>query len=200
MGAMARTEPVTGRRERKKAATRQALAEAALRLFLEHGYDGVTVTQIADEADVSIAPLFKHVPDGKQALIFDDGSERREAILAALRDRPAGRSALQALHAYLARRGPFAHDFPPEMRRRLDLIMSTPELYHYQRLLWLRAEAPLARALAEESGRTEPAPADRALARYVLEAPALAGEAADPRGALQEIFDHLETGWTTTPG
>jgi AcrR family transcriptional regulator len=194
---MARTDPVAGRRERKKAATRQALTDAALRLFLEHGYDGVTVTQIADEADVSIATLFKHVPDGKQALIFDDGSERREAILAALRGRPAGQSALQALHAYLARRGPFGHDFPPDLCRRLDLIMSTPELYRYQRRLWLRAEIPLAMALAEESGRADPSPADRALARYVLEAPALAGEGPDPRGALREIFDHLETGWST---
>jgi AcrR family transcriptional regulator len=193
---MARTDPVAGRRERKKAATRQALADAALRLFLEHGYDGVTVTQIADEADVSIATLFKHVPDGKQALIFDDGSERREAILTALRERPADQPALQALHAYLAGRGPFANDFPPDLRRLLDLIMSTPELYRYQRLLWMRSEIPLAMALAEESGRAEPTPADRALARYVLEAPALAGEASDPRGALQEIFEHLETGWT----
>jgi len=194
---MARTDPAAGRRERKKAATRQALADAALKLFLERGYDGVTVTQVADEADVSIATLFKHVPDGKQALIFDDGSERREAILAALRERPVGQSALQALYAYLARRGPFAQDLAPDLRRFLDLIMSTPELYRYQRLLWLRAEIPLAMALAEESGRAEPTPADRALAHYVLEAPALAGEASDPRGALQEIFDHLETGWTT---
>ena len=70
------------------------------------------------------------------------------------------------------------------------------QLYHYQRLLWMRAEIPLAMTLAEESGRTEPTPADRALARYVLEAPALAGEASDLHGALQEIFEHLETGWT----
>ncbi|MFC7111010.1 TetR/AcrR family transcriptional regulator [Nonomuraea rubra] len=77
-----------GRRERKKAQTRQALSEAALRLFSEHGYDGVTVAQIADEADVSIATLFAHVPDGKEALIFDDGAERRVWLVSAVRDRP----------------------------------------------------------------------------------------------------------------
>ncbi|GAA2144218.1 TetR/AcrR family transcriptional regulator [Actinomadura napierensis] len=192
---MARTDQ--GRRERRKAATRQALADAALRLFQEHGYDGVTVTQIADEADVSIATLFKHVPDGKQALIFDDGAERREAILAAVRERPAGRTALQALHGYLAERGPFARDLPPDLQRRRDLVMGTLELRRYQRLLWLRAEGPLAELLAEEAGRAEPAPADRALARYVLEVPELAGEAPDPCAALQEIFEHLESGWST---
>ncbi|MBO2456644.1 TetR/AcrR family transcriptional regulator [Actinomadura violacea] len=192
---MARTDPAEGRRERRKAATRRALADAALRLFLEHGYDGVTVTQIADAADVSIATLFKHVPDGKQALIFDDGSERREAVLAAVRDRPPGRSALDALHDRLVGRGPFARELPPDLRRRRDLIMSTPELAGYQRRLWLRAEAPLAEALAADAGRAEPAPADRALARYVLETPELAAGAPDPRAALREIFDRLESGW-----
>lgn len=112
----------------------------------------MTVTQIADEADVSIATLFKHVPDGKQALIFDDGAERRAALLAAVRERPAGRSVLHALHAYLARRGPFARDLPQDLRRR-DLVMNTPKLSRYQRRLWLRAETPLAEALAAESGR-----------------------------------------------
>ncbi|UGT60990.1 TetR/AcrR family transcriptional regulator [Nocardia asteroides] len=186
-----------GRRERKKAATRQALADAALRLFLEHGYDGVTVTRIADAADVSLATLFKHVPDGKQAVIFDDGAERRDGILAALRDRPAGQPPLRALLAFFAHRGPFAADIPAAVRRRRDLILATPELARYQRTLWLRAEIPLAEALAAESGRAEPAAADRALARYLLEAPELAAAERNPRAALREIFEHLESGWAT---
>src|SRR3954452_22218188 len=93
-----------GRRERRKAQTRQALAAAALRLFLERGYDGVTVAQIAEEADVSLATLFKHVPDGKEAVIFDDGVERREALAATVRDRPAGQSVLAALRGFMLSR------------------------------------------------------------------------------------------------
>ncbi|WP_327004870.1 TetR/AcrR family transcriptional regulator [Dactylosporangium sp. NBC_01737] len=184
----------TGRRERKKALTRQALADAALELFLEHGYDGVTVAQIADAADVSLATLFKHVPDGKEALIFDDGTERREAVVAAVRDRPAGTSVLAALREFMAGRGPFATDLTPELLRKRDLIVGTPALAGYQRKLWIAGEGALAAAIAGEGDAQDPAV--RALARYVLEVPELAGTDPDPRASLDAIFDLLERGWT----
>ncbi|MBO2448508.1 TetR family transcriptional regulator [Actinomadura barringtoniae] len=187
--------PPTGRRERKKAQTRQALADAARELFLEHGYDGVTVAQIADEADVSIATLFKHVPDGKEALIFDDGVERREALVKAVRDRDPGTSTLRALRAFFVRRGPFDPDMSPDLKRLRDLIVGTPALGDYQRKLWQSAEGVLAEAIAAESGRDPSEPAVRALVRYVLEVPDLAGREPDPLHALHEIFDLLESGW-----
>lgn len=189
------TTETIGRRERKKAQTRQALADAALRLFSEQGYDAVTVAQIADAADVSIATLFKHVPDGKEALIFDDGGERTQALVAAVGDRPPGVTVLAALRVFLAGRGPFATSLPPPLRRKLELVMSTPALRGYQRRLWLASEDVLAEAIASESGRTVRDPAVRALAQYVLEIPDLAGNHADPRGALNAIFDLLEQGW-----
>src|SRR4051812_12710382 len=174
-----------GRRERKKAQTRRALSDAALRLFSEHGYDGVTVAQIADEADVSIATLFAHVPDGKEALIFDDGADRQVWLVAAIRDRPSGQSVLEALRRCLAGRGPFTEDLPPDLRRKRDLIVGTPALREYSRKLWIAGEGALAEAIAAESGRD---PADmtvRALARYVLEIPELAGPEADSFAAVQ---------------
>lgn len=184
-----------GRRERRKVQTRQALADAALNLFLENGYDGVTVAQIAEAADVSLATLFKHVPDGKEALIFDDGTERREAIVAAVRGRPAGVSILRALHRFLAGRGPFAVDMPADARRKRDLIVSTPALAGYQRKLWLRSQAPLTETIAAESGREPGAPEVRALARYILEIPDLISRDTDPRASLDAVFRLLETGW-----
>ncbi|SEF76278.1 DNA-binding transcriptional regulator, AcrR family [Nonomuraea solani] len=185
-----------GRRERKKVQTRRALSEAALRLFSEHGYDGVTVAQIADEADVSIATLFAHVPDGKEALIFDDGDERRVWLVSAVRERSPGQSVLEALRECLAARGPFAGDLPDELRRKRDLIVGTPALRGYSRKLWIAGEGALAEAIADETGRD---PADmtvRALARYVLEIPELAGAEPDPLAALNAIFDLLESGWS----
>jgi AcrR family transcriptional regulator len=184
-----------GRRERKKALTRQALADAALELFLAHGYDGVTVAQIADAADVSLATLFKHVPDGKEALIFDDGTERREAVVAAVRDRPAGTTVLAALREFMTGRGPFATDLSPDLARKRDLIVGTPALAGYQRRLWLAGETALAEAIAAGAGRAATDPATRALARYVLEIPELAGTDPDPRASLEAIFDLLQRGW-----
>ncbi|PWK83272.1 TetR family transcriptional regulator [Lentzea atacamensis] len=86
-----------GRREREKAATRAALSEAALKLFLERGYGKVTVAEIAEAADTAVATLFAHFPAGKEALILDDSGEREAALTAAVRERPEGSSVLDAL-------------------------------------------------------------------------------------------------------
>lgn len=191
--------PTMGRRERKKAQTRLALSEAALRLFCEHGYDGVTIAQIADEADVSIATLFAHVPDGKEALIFDDGAERHLWLTAAVRDRPPGQSVPRALRHCMAARGPFTDDLPPDLRRKRDLIVGTPALREYSRKLWIAGEKALAEAIAVESGRDPSDMTVRALARYVLEIPELAGAEPDPLAALNAVFDLLESGWPESP-
>src|ERR1700754_3127877 len=97
------TEPPAGRRERKKAATRQAIADAALRLFLEHGYDQVSIRDIADAADVSTTTLFKHFT-GKEALVFDEEADREAELVGAVRDRPAGTRILDALREHILRR------------------------------------------------------------------------------------------------
>src|SRR5215475_5880055 len=89
-----------GRRERKKAATRQAIADAALRLFLERGYDEVGIREIADAADVSTTTLFKHFP-GKEALVFDQDRNREAVLVAAVRERAAGQSVVDALRQHV---------------------------------------------------------------------------------------------------
>ncbi|MCX4097270.1 TetR/AcrR family transcriptional regulator [Nocardia sp. alder85J] len=188
------TTPTMGRRERKNAQTRRALSEAAVRLFLEKGYDQVSVKEIADAVDVSVPTVFKHVPDGKEALMFDDGVERRESLLAAVRDRPPGRSVMGALREFMSGRGPFIADPPPELRARTALIMNTPALRDYSRKLWIRCEADLAAAIATELGRPADDVTARAAARYVLEIPEFAGAQPDPRPALTAVFDLLEHG------
>ena len=186
-------EPL-GRRDRKNAQTRKALAEVALRLFLEKGYDQVSVKEIADTVDISGPTLFKHVPDGKAALMFDDGVERREGLLAAVRERRAGQSVMSALRTYLSGRGPFIARPSAELRRRTELIMNTPALRDYSRTLWIRCEAPLAEAIATELGRDPDDLTARAIARYVLEIPQFVGDEPDPRAALNAVFDLLEHG------
>lgn len=56
------------RRERKKRETRQRLMEAALRLFREQGYDGTTVGQIAEAADVAKGTFFNYF-ETKEAVL-----------------------------------------------------------------------------------------------------------------------------------
>lgn len=182
----------TGRRERKKAATRAAIADAALRLFLDRGYDQVSVKDVADAADVAVTTLFQHFP-GKEALVFDQDEDREAALVAAVTDRPAGQSVLDALQTYYE--GSRALTLDPALREFLQLIRITPPLREYARRMWTRHETSLARAIATSTG----APGDdigaAALARFALEALDLAGEQPDPRRALTDTFTRLRTGW-----
>ncbi|MEU8616345.1 helix-turn-helix domain-containing protein [Streptomyces sp. NPDC048623] len=185
----------TGRRERKKAQTRQALTDAAVRLFTERGYDAVGVREVAEAADVSLSTLFKHFP-GKEALVFDLDEDLESALVAAVRDRAPGRSVLHALRDHLVdTRTAVRTDDPTHV-----LVESTPALRDYARRMWSRHEQALAAALAEATGLAADDLAVTGLARFALEAPDLARRTGDdPARALRELFALLEHGWKDTP-
>lgn len=61
---------IEGRRERKKRQTRQAISDVATELFIERGFDAVTVAEVAKAADVAVQTVFNHFPT-KEDLFFD---------------------------------------------------------------------------------------------------------------------------------
>ena len=61
-----------GLRERKKAKTRAAIREQALRLIREQGYEATTVEQIADAAEVSPSTFFRYFPTKEDVVLQDD--------------------------------------------------------------------------------------------------------------------------------
>lgn len=87
-----------GLREQRKARTRRAIQDHALRLFLSKGYDATTVEEIATAAGVSHMTFFRYFPT-KEAVVEDDDYDPLIAEL--VRDRPAEESPLTALHAAL---------------------------------------------------------------------------------------------------
>jgi AcrR family transcriptional regulator len=87
---------VIGRRERKKRQTRQAISDAATRLFIEHGFEAVSLAQVAEAADVAIKTIFNHF-GSKEDLFFDRADEVRESIVSAITTRPPGIALLDAL-------------------------------------------------------------------------------------------------------
>lgn len=185
--------PVVGRRERKKAATRQAIADAALHLFLERGYDRVSIKDVADAADVATTTLFKHFP-GKEALVFDQDEGREAALVAAVRDRSAGQSVVDALRKHVLTCWlPIAAN--PRLVEFDDLIDSTPVLRDYAERMWTRHTAALSAAIADDAGVDHDDMACRALARFVLDIPALTRDRKDRHTAVEEIFDLLAHGW-----
>lgn len=75
-------------RTRKKAATRQSLHEAALRLAMEHGLDGVTVEDIADAVGVSRRTFSNYFANKEDAILSAD-RVRTGALVALVEGRPA---------------------------------------------------------------------------------------------------------------
>jgi AcrR family transcriptional regulator len=72
-----------GLRARKKRAQRRQLSDTATRLFLQHGFDGVRVAQIAQECDVSESTVFNYFPT-KESLLLDRLEPTAAALVAAI--------------------------------------------------------------------------------------------------------------------
>ena len=186
-------QPQPGRRERKKAATRQAIADAALALFVERGYDQVSIREIADAADVSTTTLFKHF-SGKEALVFDADEQIESLFVAAVRERAPGVSIPQALRALTLGRIEYAIGTQGfvEFRR---LVEDTQALREFWHRMWMRHEAALAAAIAAEIGVAPDDASCVALAHFSLEATSLARASSDPKTAVEKAFALLEHGW-----
>jgi AcrR family transcriptional regulator len=85
-----------GLRETKKLATRQQIAEVAMQLFVQRGFDRVTVAEVAAEAGVSEKTVYNYFPT-KEDLFFDEVPERARALAEAIRSRPEGEPIIATL-------------------------------------------------------------------------------------------------------
>lgn len=87
-----------GLRERKKAETRNRLADTAAKMFIERGYENVRMVDIAQAADVSEQTLYNYFPT-KEHLIFDRDREFEELILRAATERLPGQKLSDTVRA-----------------------------------------------------------------------------------------------------
>jgi AcrR family transcriptional regulator len=171
--------PSTGLRDAKKEETRRQIAAAALRLFLSHGFEEVSIAQIAEAAHVSKMTVFNYFP-AKESMFFEFAVERMPDLGRAVRERGPGISPVAALHRYvraeLERRAEWTgfHDGVAEFAR---VIFSSPTLIGGFGRMWREAEQDLLAAFAEAAGRPEPVDlAQRLRAVWVDEAAPGAGE------------------------
>src|SRR5580693_2117500 len=118
--------------ERKQRQARQRIIEAARELFLERGFDGVSVGDIAERAEVGRTTFFRHFGD-KQEVVFAKEQELLDAIAAAGQadGTPAPRNATEAVEQLrpivLAVCAQATAD-PEDYTRHFQLIEQHPEL------------------------------------------------------------------------
>jgi AcrR family transcriptional regulator len=140
-----------GLRERKKAKARLAISNVATKMFIERGFDEVTVAEVAAAAEVSVATIFNYF-ETKEELFFDREGDGIEAQRRFIVERKAGETIASALHrAFLA-----AIDaaVPPLMAHGasfLRTIEGSSALRARLRLGFEKAEASLAETIAEET-------------------------------------------------
>ncbi len=118
--------PAGGLRERKKARTRAAIQDHALRLFVEQGYAATTVEQIAEAAEISPSTFFRYFPS-KEAVAFKD--ELEPMIVESFLAQPPGTSAIGAFRAAVqAVFATLSEDDLAAARDRHRLVWDVPEL------------------------------------------------------------------------
>jgi AcrR family transcriptional regulator len=142
-----------GLRERKKEKTRQLIAETARRLFVERGFDGVSVVEIARAADVAEKTVYNYFPT-KEDLVYSGMEAFEERLLGAVRERRPGQSALGAFAEFMAGTyGVFAERAATgELKTITRMITDSPTLVAREQQVFARFTASLAALLAEETG------------------------------------------------
>lgn len=199
-----------GLRERKKRQTAERIWRAAVDLFIERGFDKVSVAEIAEAADVSKMTVFNYFGT-KEDLILGPMEEHVADVADAVRGRALGESAVDAVRRQLL--GAIAERSPAvglsDDRRSLEtvrLILETPVLLKRAHDFHMRGQTLLADALAEET--VEPVLAQVAAAQLIGVRNAvcsdamrrrMAGEpldaiAADTERHARAAFDLLEKG------
>ncbi|HSI46764.1 MAG TPA: helix-turn-helix domain-containing protein [Ideonella sp.] len=157
------------RRSRKRLVTRQSISDAATRLFLERGFDRVTVDEIAAAADVGRMTVFNHFPR-KEDMFFDRDEEGREVLRNALRQRDARVTPIETLrllaHRLVAEQRPYV-EFSALSQGFVQTIAGSETLKARARAIRDELAQVVALALSECAGR-EAADPDAHLAAGLL--------------------------------
>lgn len=187
-----------GRRERKKARTRAAIRQHAMRLFREQGFQATTVEQIAEAADVSQSTFFRYFPT-KEAVVLEDDLDA--PMIRAFHSMPPEMGPMPALRAAFKQvYGQMTAEELEQERERNRLILEVPELQATMLDEWSRGIRMLSGLIAERSGRDPDDPQVRLFAGAMVGVAlsAMMAWAEDPEADFYTVMDgalsYLEAG------
>jgi AcrR family transcriptional regulator len=141
------TSRETGLRERKKQRTRETISRVALELFVERGYHATTLAEIAEAAEVSTRTIFAYYPS-KEDILFSDFPALLDAVAQTLRERPAGKDALEAIRDFILT---VPHGEKEDSQRQA-IIESDATLRSHMRARMAQLQDLVAAAVAEDIG------------------------------------------------
>jgi AcrR family transcriptional regulator len=176
-------------RAEKKAATKHAIQDHALRLLVEKGYDATTVEEIAAAAGVSHMTFFRYFPRKEEVVEYDEYDPLLEDLIAA---RPPDEAPITAVHNAL--RVGLQQVLSTDREAlliRTRLILDNPVLRSRNLVAQDTTRDLFARALARRGGLAEPdlAATVQASAALGAIAPALTTWAEDGEADLIALID-----------
>jgi AcrR family transcriptional regulator len=125
-------------------------------MFNEQGFDAVTVTAVAEAADVSLPTVFKYFPT-KEDLFFEGIDSAEGELLAAIRDRPAGQPIVAAAARFLLQRRPggllatASDEATQAFVKHYQIIANSPSLLRREREIFARYAELLGELIAEDT-------------------------------------------------
>jgi AcrR family transcriptional regulator len=201
-----------GVRHRKKAETRLAISNIATRLFVERGFENVSVDDVAREADVARKTVFNYFPR-KEDLVFDREEDGRTLVREAL----AGRGEQSPLQAFQALMRTLVEEQHPIFRiterpiRFWHMVAESPALTARARELQVTLADDLADMLCDTVGRPHSDPGARLAAAMLMATLVVAysdalsafREKREPKAAFMSVmergFDGVNAALTGTP-
>jgi AcrR family transcriptional regulator len=163
-----------GLRELKKRETRRRISDVATGMFLERGFEAVTVTEVAAAAGVSEKTVYNYFPT-KESLVLDQAEGQIERLVGAVRDRGKGVTPTAALVGALKedskRFYEMIADDVPRIEEFSEMVRGTPALRaawsEHRRQMVAALATVLAEELQVEATDPEPLVAARALTGLV---------------------------------
>lgn len=133
-----------------QAAVRDVMAEVAETLFVRHGFEAVTLDQVAEACDVSVRTVLRYFPN-KEQLALSRSYSRLDAFRAALSVHSGDTLSYWRKHV-MSEMLHIAGDQGEALRAHSKMVSASPSLRAHSTVISRQYEAMLAQALAEEAG------------------------------------------------